>query len=129
MGGGGRDLEVAGAAEPGIDLLRLAEVLDPVDRVDGGAGDRQRALGAPALAHARQREPHHVAEAAVAPARPLAAALGCLEQDDPRLGLELLQVPGGPHPRVAAADHDDVGVALAGQRRRGLERVPASSSQ
>ena len=31
--GGGRDLEVAGAAEPGVDSLRLAEVPDPADRV------------------------------------------------------------------------------------------------
>ena len=40
----------------------------------GGAGDRQRRLVAPALAHVRQREPHHVAEAAVAAARPVPAA-------------------------------------------------------
>ena len=36
-----------------------------------------------------------------------------------RLGLELLQVPGGPQPGVAAADDDDVGAALPSQRRRG----------
>ena len=55
---GGRDLEVAALAEPGVDPLVLAELADPVDRVLGGAGDRQRPLGAPALAHVRQREPH-----------------------------------------------------------------------
>ena len=39
----------------------------------GRAGDRQRRLVAPAPPHARQREPHRVAEAAVATARPAPA--------------------------------------------------------
>ena len=44
---------------------------------------------APALAHRGEREPHRVAEAAVAAARAAAADRFGLEQDDARLGLEL----------------------------------------
>ena len=64
-----------------------------------------------------------VAEAAVAPARAAPAVDVGLEQDDARLGLERLRVPGRPHPRVAAADDDHVGVALAAQRRGRLDRA------
>ena len=89
MGGGGRDLQVATAAEPGVDSLALAELADLLDRPLGGAGDGKRRGVAPAAAHVRQREPHHVAEAAVAAARPATTVLIGLEQDDARVGLEL----------------------------------------
>ena len=120
VGGRGGDLEVAGAAEPGVDSLALAELPDLGDRVLGGAGDGQRRLVPPALPHVRQREPHHVGEAAVAPARPAPAAVR-LEQDHAGLGLERLDLPGRPHPREAAADHDHVGAALPDQLRRRLD--------
>ena len=118
----GRDLQVAGVPEPGVHPLALAELADPGDGGLGGAGDGERRLRPPAPAHARQREPHHVAEAAVAAARPVPAAAG-LEQDDARLRLERLDVPRRPHPRVAAADHDEVGLALTGQRLCRLDRA------
>src|SRR4029453_2684621 len=64
-------------------------------------------------------EPHRVDEAAVSPARPVTAAIG-FEQYDPRLRLEPVQMPRGPHPRVAAPDHEHVGVDRAFGDRQGL---------
>jgi hypothetical protein len=122
VGGRGRDLGVAGGAEPGLDALALAELADLADRPLGRAGDRQRRLVAPAPPHRGEREPHRVAEAAVAAARPAPADLLGLEQDDPRSRLEPVQVPGGPEAGEAAADDQHVGLDIASERRRRLDR-------
>ena len=66
----GRDLEVAGVAEPGVDPLLLAELPDPGDSLLGGPRHGQRRRVPPPLPHVRQREPHHVAEPPIPPARP-----------------------------------------------------------
>ena len=89
----------------------------------GGAGDRQRRLRRPSARRMFGSE-NHIAlqKPPLRPLGPVAADRLGLEQDDPRLGLQLLQVPGGPEPGVAAADDDHVGLALAGQRRRRLDR-------
>src|SRR5439155_16642969 len=44
-----------------------------------------------------------------------------LQQDDVESGVELLQEPRGPHPRVAAAEDHDVGFRVGVERRT---RVP-----
>src|SRR4029077_9312979 len=44
-----------------------------------------------------------------------------LEQDDPRLRLQLPRIPGGPHPRVATADDEDVGLEVGRERRPRLD--------
>ena len=58
-------------------------VADHLDALRGGAADLQRALAAEARDQRRQVRPQRLAEAAVAPARPVAAQLG-LEQRRPR---------------------------------------------
>jgi hypothetical protein len=62
-----------------------------------------------------------VEEAAVPSARPLAAR-GRLEEDDPRRRLALADRERRPEPGVAAADDRDVGVGVALERRRRLDR-------
>ena len=77
----------------------------------------------------RQREPHHVAEAAVASTRAASAGVR-LEHDDPSVRLQPLHVPGRPEAGEATADNDHVGVAVAVQRQapaRPLPPPPASS--
>ena len=78
-GGRGRDLEVAGRAIPGVDLLLATELADLVDRVAARRGRPRSRARRRSAAQRRQAEPERVDEAAVAPARALAAALG-LEQ-------------------------------------------------
>ncbi len=119
----GRDLHVAGGVEPGVNLLLLAELADAPHRCLCRLADRQRRLIAPAAAQRGEREPHRVAKTTVAAARAAAADLLGLEQDDAGTGLELAQVPGRPEPGVAAADDEDVGLALALQARRRLDRT------
>ena len=60
------------------------------------------------------------------PLRPLGPSpqTAGLEQHDPRLRLEPLEVPGRPQPRVAAADDDDVG-ACARRRAAGAASTGA----
>ena len=75
-GGGGRDLQVAGLAVPGVDAL-LAQK-SPISTTERCAARATSIAGrvAEPLAQRRQAEPEPVDEAAVAPARPLAAAVG-----------------------------------------------------
>ena len=73
-----------------------------------GVDPRLRRRVAVVGAQRRQAEVQARHEAAVAPARPVAAAAG-LEHHDARVGLGGEHVPGGPQPGVAAADDDDVG--------------------
>jgi hypothetical protein len=63
--------------------------------------------------------PVAVAEAAVAPARAV-AALVRLEDDDVEAGLAFLQCERRPETRVAAADDRDVGLGVTLERRRRL---------
>ena len=72
--GGGED-ELAGAAVPGVDA-RCPRTTPRCPRTDvcGGPAERQRGRVAEALAHARRRVPEVVDEAAVPPARAVAAA-------------------------------------------------------
>ena len=83
----------------------------PSTAVLGGAGDRQRRLVPPALAHARQREPHRVAEAAVAAARPVPA------DARPRAGR--------PAPRAPAASRARRPTSRCSRRRRRPRRPRA----
>ena len=83
-----RDLKVAAGAVPGVHPLLLAPAPNLPNRVLGRPRQPQRGGVAEALSKRRQAEPHRVHEAAVAPARPRAAALG-LQQDHAGLGLEL----------------------------------------
>ena len=85
----------------------------------------ERALRAEALDQVGQVRPQRLGEAAVATARPVAADAG-LEQHD--AGAAPAQLPRGPHPRVAAAEHDDVGARSPRSGGTG-STGPASSSQ
>ena len=111
-----RDLQVAAAAKPGVDLLLAAERLDPGDRLPRRPSHGQRPRIPPPLPHIRQREPHHVAEPPVPPTRPIPTDVA-LEQHDARLRLQLLDVPGSPHPRVPTANHNDISTPLPHQLR------------
>ena len=71
--------------------------------------------------HIRQREPHQVAEPPIPPARPIPTPVR-LEQNHRRLGLQLLDVPSSPHPRVATANHDDISAPLPHKLRSKLNR-------
>jgi hypothetical protein len=117
-----RDDELPAAPEPRVDALALAPGGDRVDRVLGRAGDGQRAVLAEARDQRRQVEPQVLDEPAVAAARPVAAHVG-LQDDDPRVGRRPQHVPRRPQPAVAAADHDDVGVQVACERRGGDGRA------
>ena len=75
-------------------------------------------VAAEALDQRRQVRPQRLAEAAVAPARAVAAQLG-LEHD--HRSAPHAQLPRRPQPGVAAADDDDVGADVAVQRRRRLD--------
>ena len=83
--------------------------------------DRERALVADAVAQDRQVVPQRRDEAAVPAARPVPGEPG-LEHDDVERRLELLQLPRGPQPEVAAAHDHDVRGRVARERRRRLDR-------
>ena len=95
---------------------RLAPLADRLHALRRGARGGQRALVAEPLAQRRQVRPQRLAEPAVASARPVAAHVR-LEDHDARA---VAQLPGGPHPGVAAADDHDVGVDVTGGRRHRL---------
>ena len=118
VGGRRRGHHVAGAGEPGVDVLLGAPGADRLHALGRGATDVQRALATEALDQRRQMRPQRLAEAAVAPARAVAAQLG-LEQHDRRAAQ--LQLPRRPQPRVAAADDDDVSADVAVQDGCGLD--------
>ena len=89
----------------------------------GGARDVAIAASSPKRSRIAGRlNQSPLTEAAVAPARPLRRRPPASSTHDPRLGLEPLQVPGGPEPGVAAADDDHVGAPLALERGRRLDR-------
>ena len=129
VGRRGRDLQVAGAPEPGVDAPAASQNSPiPCDRARRRRGRPPAPPPSPQRSRMRrQREPHRVAEAAVAPARPVAAAVG-LEQDDPRLGLQRLRVPGRPEAGEAAADDEHVGLSSPARTGAGATS-PASASQ
>ena len=117
--GRGRDLQVAAAAEPGIDPLVAAERLHPVDRLARGARHRQAGPIPPALPHTRQREPHRVAKPPIPPTRPMPADIG-LQDHNPTLRLQLLQMPSRPKPGIPAPENHDISTQLPLQRRKRL---------
>ena len=102
-------------AVPRVDLLGRAPRADRLDRLHRGLAQLARQRLAVLLAQQRQVQPQRGEEAAVAPARAHPAALG-LEHHHARVRLRLGDLPRRPQPGVAAADHHDVGVDVAGQR-------------
>ena len=102
-------------------LVVPAPVADLGDRPARGVEQAPGGLVAEALPDGRRAEPERLAEAAVAPARTVAAD-AALEQRPVRLRLE--QPPGGPHAGVAAADHEHVGVVPAPELRAGRDPLP-----
>ncbi len=120
LGGARRNSQVAHRRVPGVDAVSFAPRADLVDRT------RCHLDGATALVAEPGREQpglvvERVEEPAVATAR-AAAAHVLLEQHDVEVGLALFEEERAPHPRVAAADHDDVGCHVAIERGTGLAR-------
>ena len=122
--GGGRQLQVAPAPVPGVHPLLLAEGTDLVDSVLGRLCDEACRRTADALPQGVQAEPHGIDEAAVPAAWPVPAAIR-LQHDHLGFRLELRDLPGGPHARVATADHEDVAaqLSLGRRQRRALTRL------
>ena len=119
LGGRRRDLQVSAPPVPGLDPVLGAEPPDLVHRVLSGLRDPGRSRPPEALAQGVHAEPHGVGKAAVPSAGPMPAAIG-LQQDHLRLRLQLRELPGRPHPRVAAPDHEHVTAQLSlGGRQRG----------
>ena len=108
----GRHPQLAPAPVPRVDALLVAPAPDRLGARLGRACELERRPRAEAVAQRVEAEPGAVAEAAVAAAGPVAAEIG-LEQDDACVGRRLEEMPGAPHARVAAADHDDVGADVA----------------
>ncbi len=116
-----RHLPVRRRAIPGVDALRpRTRRRSRRTLASDCATASRRGGGAVALGQRRAVEGERGDEAAVAPARPVPAAPG-LEHRHRRAGLG--EVPGGPHARVAAAEHDDVGARVPGERREPRRRA------
>src|SRR4051794_19292782 len=107
----GRDLHVSALAVPRIDPLPLPELPDPNRSLFGRPSHLQPTFVPPPLPHVRQRKPHHVAEPPIPPTGPEPAPIS-LEQNHRRLRLQLLHMPSSPHPRVATANHNDIGLSV-----------------
>jgi hypothetical protein len=116
-GGRRRHAHVAGPVEPGVHVLGTGPVADRGHGVARGVQQRSRKSVAEAAPQRRGRQPHRLAEAAVAPARAVSADIA-LEQG--HRGTRLEHVPGRPHPCVAAADHHHVGADGPVERRTRL---------
>ena len=118
---GGRDLEVAGATEPGVDPLLLAEIADPDDRVLGGAGDGQRPLGRPSACACSAARPRASCRSRRCGRSARARRWPASSRTTRASGSSASACQAAHMPGVAAADHDHVGLALAAQRRQRLD--------
>ncbi len=118
------DAQVARLVEPGVDALGLAPRANLRDRRARGVEQRPGALVAEALAQGGPRQPHRLAEAAVAPARPVTAD-PALEQG--HAGPSLEQLPGRPHAGVAPSNHRHIG--RHGAFERGARNRPSGLFQ
>ncbi len=105
LGGRRRDLELARRREPGVHALGLAPAPDRADRVGRDAADLERALAPEPPLEIGEAVPERADEAAVPPARPVAANV---RLDDRHRGARLGEVPRRPEAEVAAADDRDV---------------------
>ena len=110
---------------PGVDPLRVAPRPDPAHRALGRAADLDGTRVAGSLAQRRQVVPERGHEPAVPAARAVTAQFG-IDDEDVGAGFELLDVPGRPHPEVAAADDENVGADVSTLRRLGLDRPEGS---
>jgi hypothetical protein len=113
-----RDAQIARLVVPGVDVVAGAPGADRGHGLAGGIEQLARGVVAEALAQRRGAQPERLAEAAVAPARP-GTADAALQQEDTQARLRIEQVPGGPHPRVAAADDDHIRLARTVESRAG----------
>ena len=104
----GRGAQVTGLVEPGVHVVVLAPRADRGHGLAGRIEQRARRLVAEPLAQRGRAQPERLAESAVPPAGAVAAYVA-LEQKDPDARLRIEQVPGSPHPRVAASDDHHVG--------------------
>ncbi len=106
--------------EPGVGAAFLEEAADPVHGVLAGLAQAEGGGVAEAGDQLVQVAPERVHEAAVAAARPAPADV-LLDEHDVGAGIELLQEPRRPHPRVPAAEDHDVRLRV-GRRARGRAR-------
>src|SRR5258706_4286548 len=104
--GGGED--VTGAAEPRVDAVPRAELLDAADAFGDLARGLHGGVGAVQLDQAVELVPPSAGEAAVAAARTSAADV-LLQHRDPEGRVTLSKPVGGPESSESATDDDDVG--------------------
>ena len=120
--------EVAAAAEPGVDALLAAELLDPGDRLADARATASAAASPHRVPHVRQREPHHVAEPPVPPTRPMPAHARprAARPGTPAPAASAARPPTSPCSRRRARRHQHVRSPSSGRQRIDL---PASSNQ
>ncbi len=121
LGVAGRHVERRRRVEPGVDAFGLAERADAAHATLRRPDDLERPLVADAVTEDGEVVPEGRDEATVAPARTVPCK-PCLEHDHVGLGRELLELPGRPHPEVAAADDRDVGRSVPLERTSRLHR-------
>ena len=125
--GAGRDAQVARLGEPGVHVVVATPGADRAHGLARRVEQRAGGLVAETLAERRRAEPQRLAEPAVAAARAVPAD-AALEQEDPDARLRIEQVPGRPHPRVAAPDRPPRRPSWAPSSGARGAAPPASSS-